>query len=285
MMSVSSAPGITEWKYGYLCFTQESDGVGERHIYLLRNRLFAFCDSVSRKGSLSDGIRLFSLPAQATKPLSVYLFVVRPVALKLLAMLGSKPLAYATRIWATVEPHPGAQPWIWTGSMVSMAVKRVTHRFLGSALTPFLITCILSSLFGGDFWELVTTPEDSPVDRQAQHTHTTSVLNYGWIVNHFPPVKYLRLHRPYAHLAVSEIWHAFLGIGGLASHWRGLTKESSPLLVRCLNKQKAIESATILISQELFLSPHNQQGAPGLPANFLPFLNFMPIASLEKVRS
>lgn len=218
VLALTCGAGLNEFKYGYLCF--DSSEESSRNLWLLSNGLFAFNDPVDTISSTNNGrIRLFAFCRDVTKHLTIYLFILRPLAVSILSRIGRNVPLFSTHIWARIKcATSGHQQWQWSGVQICQQVKAFTFKNMAVVLTPQLFLRIVTKLFEDSLPELFATEKLSVVDRQAQHTSFTSVNNYGWVSN-FPPVKYLRLHQPMRHLAVCEIWHSLLQLGQINSSW------------------------------------------------------------------
>lgn len=276
--ALTSVPGISDWKYGYLCF----DGSREssRHIFLLNNGLCCFHDPIVDAGISLKGLRLYAFPAEVTGPLCLYLYVIRPIACKLLKMMGCDHASYHSHVWAHVKPNCGRKKaWTWTGPQVSASIKASTGEAFGIELTPYLINKLLSDLFKTNLMDtLQFSNDESPVDRQAQHRRHTSVQHYGWVSNHFPPLKNLRLHHPLKHLAASEVWHALLRLGPVCAAWSEMAI-ASPLVAVCMRRKKAADTALEMVLREYLVSGATAETA----LKDLPFLARQPVSRLIAV--
>jgi hypothetical protein len=148
VLAFSCGIGLQEFKYGQICFSPK--GHSSRNVWMLKNGVIVINDPVKSLGCKSTRTRLFALPREVTKHLALYLYVIRPIAVELLAHLGQDVPYYSSNIWAHIQrprPREGANPWIWSGSRVSGLIQLASNQWLGVVLTPTLIQRIESQLF------------------------------------------------------------------------------------------------------------------------------------------
>jgi hypothetical protein len=249
VLALACGIGLQEFKYGQICFNPEAHS--ERNVWVLKNGLIVINDPVKSLGRRnSKSTHLFAFPREVTKHLALYLYVIRPIAIELLAYLGQDVPYYSSNIWAHIQqprPREGKNPWIWSGRRVSALIQAETNKRLRVVLTPILIQCIVSKLFSQHLPVLFSAQKQSPVDQQAQYMSYTSLSHYGW-VSHFPPIKNLRFHQPIQHLTFSEIWHALLHLGPVNSSWRKIVAES-PLTATLNRMDVALGVARRLIPE------------------------------------
>ena len=197
----------------------------------------------------------------------------------MLKMMGCDHHFYGFHIWSRIKPNDGSRgAWTWSGLQVSASIKTSTAEAIGIELMPYLVNKLLMDVFKKNLLEVLHFSDDeSPVDVQGQHVGQTSLHNYGWVSNHFPP--FLQMHHPIKHLAASE-WHALLHLGPVSTAWSGIAV-NSPLVAICVCRQKAVGAALKMVAREyLVLDTHTAETA----LKELPFLALPPVSHLVAIK-
>jgi hypothetical protein len=97
-------------------------------------------------------------------------------------------------------------------------------------------------------------PPQSIVDDQAQHTHGTSIHNYG-LLRYFPTFQHIKYELPFHSLTISQIWQWVLEIAPINEAWRDMVMASELRPVHYF-ADLAFEHARYAVCSHYKLNPH-----------------------------
>ncbi|KAI0085363.1 hypothetical protein BDY19DRAFT_909154 [Irpex rosettiformis] len=198
-----------------------------RNIWLLPNRLVIWVNSFARPRDNNPTPALFVLPPGITGDFLFYLTIIRPMACEIVRSLSRDDSVYAIELWAHFR-FQSAKQMHWSGREIAVSMESYTEKEIGMSLTPGEVRILVRSMLCHYFPDFITQTTDSIVDKAAQHTSMTSLANYGRIAS-LPPLPHFRFDQPLRFIALSQIWHAIMGIGPVNEAWR-LQLQASGLL-------------------------------------------------------
>ncbi|KIL56003.1 hypothetical protein M378DRAFT_1039922 [Amanita muscaria Koide BX008] len=164
---------------------------------------------------------LVAFPKQLFPHISIYLYLIRPVACEVLKALHRDSSCHSSVLWAHSIPSEGhsSQPLTaWSGHDVALCTGKLTKNITGIAITPLLARQVTQAIFRDKFPQLFS---DVPTE--------LNVLNELYLYGNrcgFPSWADLPGEAAVKLLAVSQIWQAMLEVEPVVSMWMPLVEGS-----------------------------------------------------------
>ena len=196
-----------------------SSKAGKRNIFVMKGYL-VFGWPRSKAFSRTVQAALWALPPAFGQIVTVYLGVLRPVALRMAEDAGLNPSLDAKQmVFANTIPV-GQRAGVWSSDYISRVLRSQTEKPIGLPLGPQRLRQIMSAVFRKHLSTLIDPTAQSSyqahirtshANRQAGHTQLTSNLHYGVS---FGPLSSLNLSDADVDqfIEVSQAWQAILGL-------------------------------------------------------------------------
>ena len=159
---------------------------------------------------------LVAFPKALSLSLIFYLYLVHPIACKILKALDLDDAMHLTFLWVNSVPVKASQPPSpWDGKCVSSCLRKFTREKMEVSLSPLLTRQISQAVMRDKFPQLFSKIT----------TNETMLSEYGRQCE-FPPWKDIKPDRAVKLLAVSQIWQAMLGLGPVMPAWLPIVEGS-----------------------------------------------------------
>lgn len=207
-----------------LLFDSTSDQL--RNIWILPSHLVMWVNPFSRPKDGTSAPAAYCLPPEPTHDVLFYLTIIRPIACEVLQLLGMDNASYSTILWTHYRWNVNMKTTSWSGPQ--MCTPLVDHMMEVTKLPVrpqdlrIIVNTIMRTYFSGAFEQV----QNSIVDKAAQHITLTSLGNYGRS-SYFPSLPHIRFDQPACFIALSQIWHAILGVGQVDESWRQAIETSA----------------------------------------------------------
>ena len=159
----------------------------------------------------------------------ILFLILLPISSELQKLKGQIHPYASTHIWLIYHKRPnGSNRWLLDERHMNAGLEAVTRDTFKFPLSCRTLYQMAFGVFRKEFPALfINYNQDfqSPVDDLAQHRYSTGVANYGRLTV-FPKSPHLVGDQPWRHLAICQLWQAFLGCISVKDTWKGLVENS-----------------------------------------------------------
>jgi len=199
-----------------------------RTIYLLNDGIMVFVNPLSSNRKSNSSLDLIAVTPELTQYLLVLFLILLPISSDLRKLKGQIHPYASTHVWLTYHKRQGGtNRFLFDERGMNVGLEAVTREVFGF---PLNCRTLYQTAFGvlrkefPAFFINIDQDFRSPVDDLAQHRYSTGVANYGRLTV-FPKSPHLVGDQPWHHLAVCQLWQAFLG-SPVKDTWAGLVINS-----------------------------------------------------------
>ena len=218
----------------------------KRNVWVLKDGRVIVSHPQAKQRNKVTAPTLVSFPQTMSSILSFYLFIIRPIACKILSDLQLDSSLHATTVWVhsiTCKRKKIQVPSPWTGAHVSQVLKDFTKTKMGWAMSPLSGRQATQAVFRDMFPQLFSSPGGkSSFAELDQYGHQCG----------FPSWKDLPVEKGVRLLAVSQIWQALLNIDPVNPVWRSMLENS---LMFSWEETKNLEKASLCAHHQIGLFP------------------------------
>lgn len=200
-----------------------------RTVFLLNDGIMVFINPFTSNRKRNSSLDLIAVTPELTQYLLILFLIVLPISSELRKLKGQIHPYASTHVWLIYHKRPnGSNRWLFDESHMNADLEAVTRdafKFPLNCRTLYQMAFgVLRKEFPA-FFINVNQDFRSPVDDLAQHRYSTGVANYGRLTV-FPKSPHLVGDQPWRHLAICQLWQAFLGCIPVKDTWKGLVENS-----------------------------------------------------------
>ena len=177
----------------------------------------------------NSSLDLIAFTPELTQYLLVLFLIVLPISSDLRQLKGQIHPYAATHVWLMYHKRlGGTNNWLFDERRMNVALEAVTTEVFGFPLDCRTLYQMAFGVLRKEFPAFfINIKQDfrSPVDDLAQHRYSTGVANYGRLTV-FPKSPHLVGDQPWRHLAICQLWQAFLGCIPVKDTWAGSVMNS-----------------------------------------------------------
>ncbi|KIL56589.1 hypothetical protein M378DRAFT_16983 [Amanita muscaria Koide BX008] len=203
-----------------------------RTVFLLKDGpgIMVFINPITSNHRCNSSLDLIAVTPELTQYLLIMFLILLPISSELRKLKGQIHPYASTHIWLMYHKRPnGGNRWLFDESHMNENLEAVTQDVFGF---PINFRTLYQMAFGvlrkefPAFFINVNQDFRSPVDDLAQHRYSTGVANYGRLTV-FPKSPHLVGDQPWRHLAICQLWQAFLGCIPVKDTWKGVVENSN----------------------------------------------------------
>jgi hypothetical protein len=224
----------------------DSSQTQKRNVWVLKDGSVIVSHPQAKQRNKVTAPTLVSFPQAISSLLSFYLFIIRPIACKILSDLQLDSSLHLTTVWVhSIAPKRKKiqVPSPWTGTHVSEVLQSFTKTKMGWAMSPLSGRQATQAVFRDMFPQLFSSPGGK--------SSFTELDQYGHQCG-FPSWKDLPVEKGVRLLAVSQIWQALLNINPVNPAWRSMLENS---LMFSWEETKNLEKASFCAHHQIGLFP------------------------------
>lgn len=222
----------------------------KRNVWVLKDGRVIVSHPQAKQRNKVTAPTLVSFPQTMSSLLSFYLFVIRPIACKILSDLQLDSSLHSTTVWVhSIAPKKKKiqVPSPWTGVHVSQVLQNFTKTKMGWAMSPLSGRQATQAVFRDMFPQLFSSPGGKSSFKELdQYGHQCG----------FPSWKDLSVEKGVRLLAVSQIWQALLNIDPVNPVWRSMVENS---LMFSSEETKNLEKASFCAHRQIGLFPERHK--------------------------
>ncbi|KAF8875385.1 hypothetical protein BD779DRAFT_1450168 [Infundibulicybe gibba] len=205
--------GIPFRGWQLLSIRYDCSGAHDRNVWIIDD-VIVLSHPRAKQRTTNFAPTLLAFPEQLSTPLAIYLYLVRPVACRILQFLGLDASLHATLVWvnSTIEGPHSALPW--TSERISSCLQKFTKETMMLAVSPPVSRQVCQAVIRDKFPQLFS------------YTTIPSRLKEYAYQCEFPPWNDLDPETAVQIFAVSQIWQAMLGLGPTKHAWAQIVEGS-----------------------------------------------------------